>query len=152
MANFVVGWLAYGAGGNGPWADLEDAYWRVGTAVSQWLLVANLAASLGCFAAAIDAAPDGFCDDYDDGAGRGSGTGAGAVCAVDLELAPTSRSVDTLANLPRAPSARERDAAVAALAAMAAGGAVAAAGVAKDRAALQRACADAGLAAAHYAK
>lgn len=145
MANFVVGWLAYGAGGNGPWADLEDAYWRVGTAVSQWLLVANLAASLGCFAAAIDAAPDGFCDDYDDGAGSGSGTGAGAVCAVDLELAPTSsRSVET--------SARERDAAVAALAAMAAGGAVAAAGVAKDRAALQRACADAGLAAAHHAK
>jgi hypothetical protein len=140
MANFVVGWLAYGAGGNGPWADLEDAYWRVGTAVSQWLLVANLAASLGCFAAAIDAAPDGFCDDYDDGAGRGSGTGAGAVCAVDLELAPTSsRSVETSANLPRAPSARER-------------GAVAAAGVAKDRAALQRACADAGLAAAHHAK
>lgn len=141
VVNFVVGWLA--DSGAAPWVQLEEVYWRYGAAASQWLLVLNLALSLGCFAAAVDAAPAGFYSNGgdDDGAGAGNGAGVGSA-AVLLEL-------------PRAwppQSASELNAAVAALEAMDAGGAAAAVGVATDRVALRRFCDDAGLSATHHAK
>lgn len=45
-----------------PGEEVANYAWRYGTALSQWLLVLNLALSLACFASAIEAFPskDGF--------------------------------------------------------------------------------------------
>jgi len=52
--NIIVGILA---SASQPGEEVANFVWRYGTALSQWLLVLNLASSIACFASAIEAFP-----------------------------------------------------------------------------------------------